>query len=335
MFDRSKCNLCGDCLVRCQYIGYDKAKAVQQISEIIEGKNAEILRDCITCVGCNEYCPTGADPFDLINELQEKYAALPVSERTRGTMDMAPLVPSEIRVGQPGKPVLSLCIMERLLPADAIQGKLFDELTILKGGDYFCYIGYVHIGVASPPLKNARKFVDNLAATGAKEIVFLHDDCWVECNKKVPEAGVTLPFKPVHVLEYLRNYLKDNKSNISKLNIKIAYQRPCASRYTPEKDSLVDEIFELTGVERVARRHDRENALCCGAAILGVYRERAPKYQEMNIEDALRNGAEAMVTLCPMCYRILSKVAPERGLPVIYITDLCRMALGEKTFPGK
>ena len=38
MWDAEKCDLCGDCLVRCQYVDYDKDKAVQQIEELIETK---------------------------------------------------------------------------------------------------------------------------------------------------------------------------------------------------------------------------------------------------------------------------------------------------------
>ncbi len=51
------------------------------------------------------------------------------------------------------------------------------------------------------------------------------------------------------------------------------------------------------------------------------------------MDDAVKCGADALVTLCPMCDRVLRKPTTERGLRKIYITDLVRMALGEKTFP--
>jgi hypothetical protein len=35
-----------------------------------------------------------------------------------------------------------------------------------------------------------------------------------------------------------------------------------------------------------------------------------------------------------MCDRVLRRPTSERGLHKIYITDLVRMALGEKAFPG-
>jgi hypothetical protein len=37
MWGASKCNLCGDCLVKCLYVDYDKDKAVAKIKAIMEG----------------------------------------------------------------------------------------------------------------------------------------------------------------------------------------------------------------------------------------------------------------------------------------------------------
>jgi len=49
MWNKEKCNLCGDCLVKCLYVNYDREKAIQQIEELMEGKPAEILSECVTC----------------------------------------------------------------------------------------------------------------------------------------------------------------------------------------------------------------------------------------------------------------------------------------------
>ena len=72
MRDASKRNLCGDCLVNCRYVSYDKDKAIAEIRLLMEGKDAEILSKCTTCIACKDYCPTGADPSDLIFKMQEK-----------------------------------------------------------------------------------------------------------------------------------------------------------------------------------------------------------------------------------------------------------------------
>jgi ferredoxin len=332
MWDASKCDFCGDCLVKCLYVDYDKDKAITEIKALMEGKEAEILSKCITCCACREYCPTGADPYDLILRAQEKYDAFPIEPKDKAAMDMAFQVPSEFIEGDPDKPALSLCVMERQIPEGALDGQLFEGMSIVKGGDYFCLIGYVHSGQESPIEKGAQKFIDNLASLN-KDLVFLHDDCYAMIHAKVKDYGIPIPFKYMHIFEYLRNYLRDHQSSITKLNIKIAYQQPCASRYTPEKNLYLDEILELIGVERPPRKYEREKALCCTAAILRVFPELSQEIQAKNVEDAIECGADALITLCPVCDRVMRRPTSARGLNKIFITDLCRMALGEKAFP--
>jgi Fe-S oxidoreductase len=111
-------------------------------------------------------------------------------------------------------------------------------MPLLKGKHYFCNVLFAHMGDESVMLNRLQAMVDNLAKSGAKEIVFVHDDCYAVLKGIAPEYGIKVPFRPVHLFEYLRDYLKENKGKVRKLNMKVAYQRPCASRYTPEKDYL-------------------------------------------------------------------------------------------------
>jgi len=113
MWDESKCDRCGDCLVKCHYVDYDREKAIQQVTDLIDGKPAEILTECVTCCACNEYCPTGANPFDLINCIQEENKSLPIPEKMVAWMASGGKLPTEIIRGNESKPVLSMCVMER------------------------------------------------------------------------------------------------------------------------------------------------------------------------------------------------------------------------------
>ncbi|MGA2158173.1 MAG: (Fe-S)-binding protein [Dehalococcoidia bacterium] len=335
MWDTSKCDLCGDCLTKCLYVDYDKDRAAKDIKALMMRENAEILGRCITCCACREYCPTGADPFDLILKMMEKYKSFPIRPEGMSFFNRFSSVPNQVIKGQPGKAVLSLCAMEIALPPDAIGGQMFDGFTIAKGGDYFCYVGFVHAGLETPIAENAQKFIDNIAKLG-NEIIFLHDDCYAMVDVKIKDYGIKVPFKYMHILEYMHNYLCDNKSKITKLGKKVAYQRPCASRYTPTKDIFVDEIFDLIGVECPKREYEREKALCCAGPLVWVYpplAAEAAEVQAKNVDDAIKCGADALVTLCPMCDLVLRSPTTKRGLRKIYITDLVRMALGEKNFP--
>ncbi|MBN2514735.1 MAG: hypothetical protein JXC33_01745 [Deltaproteobacteria bacterium] len=116
-----------------------------------------------------------------------------------------------------------------------------------------------------------------------------------------PECGIELPFCHVPIFEYLRDYLTEHAEDIAKLNVKVAYQRPCASRYTPEKDYLFAESFESIGVESVACHYNDIKAICCGVGLTGPNLKLFPRgknfepFREKNIIDAKDHGAETMV----------------------------------------
>lgn len=332
MWDASKCNLCGDCLTKCLYTAYDEHEAIAQLKELMEDKAAQILSQCITCCACREYCPTGADPFDLICKMQEKTGTFPVPEPTVALFDQLGDSPSAVIPGDPDKPVLSLCVMESMLSEGVLDSQIFKGMTIATGGDFFCYIGYVHMGKESPIANNAWKFIENLSRLG-KDIVFLHDDCYAMADAKIKDYGLNVPFKYMHLFEHLLSCLKDHRNSIISLKKKVAYQRPCASRYAPEKDRFLDEIFSLIGIERLLRKYERETALCCTGPIIRIKPELAAEIQAKNVKDAIDCGADALVTLCPMCDRILRRPTKELGLHKFHIIELCQMALGEKRWP--
>ena len=334
MFDLSKCDSCGDCMVRCQYVDYDRNMAIQAITDLIEGKDAEILRVCTTCMACNEYCEKGANPYDLILRLQEEKDILPLSEEQVKRFTAQESFPGHIIKGDTDKPALSLCTMKERLPEEAITGQMFDGLTIVDGGEYYCYILHLHLARENYFKNNIQKYIDSLASLNKEEVVLIHDDCYSTATTKAREYGIEVPFRPVHIIEYLLNYLKEHSDRITKLNRRIAYQRPCISRYTPEKEPMLDELFELIGVHRVPRKFDRQDAMCCGAAVMERDPELRSKLIDKNITDAKGYGAEAMVILCPICWMSLNQPCRERGLPPVYLTNLCSMALGEKRFPA-
>lgn len=336
MFDASKCDECGTCFVQCQYVDYSQERAVKEIQSLKKGEHADILKRCITCMACNEYCPNGANPYDLICALQEEKGIRFVSEEIVGIIeDTLAAVPNRIIKGDSDKPALNLCVMEHAYPRNMTASKMFEGLTLVRGGDYFSRIVYLHTGMESTVREHARTYIDNLAKLNKHEIIFVHDDCYTMVAKKAPEYGIEVPFKPVHIVAYMVGYLKAHKSSIGKLAKRIAYQRPCISRYTPEKESFLDEFFDLIGVERVARRYDRKHALCCSFGLRETDPERGSKIMERNLSNAIEHGADAMVFLCPGCYWLTSDACEKRGLPSIFITDLCRMALGEIPFSSR
>jgi Fe-S oxidoreductase len=329
MFDRAKCVLCGQCRERCLYIDYEPGTAAAEWEKLVNGEPVSWLRQCITCFACNEYCPQNARPFDLILERMEE----------KGDYVDPQLLSLAQQMFTPKKPftpppatrrALSLCTIYSAIPW-AFSGPLFEGLPLLKGTHYFCNLIYPHMGNETLMRERLQPLIDRYASLGAEEIVFAHDDCYAVMTDAADRFGLKPPFTPVHLFEHLRDRLLALQGDIRPLGLKVAYQRPCASRLTPWKEPLLDEIFDLIGVTRVSRRYDRDNAMCCGQDMHGIQKrgDKFPAFKMENIRDARQAGAGAMVYLCPMCLDALGRPARENGLDNYMISDLCRLAVGE------
>lgn len=336
LWDRSKCDFCGECLLRCPYMEFTPDGAKEEMRKLVEGESLYVARQCITCGACNQYCEKGANPFDLIINVQEATGAFNASEQAVAMMAAASELPSEIISGQPGKPVMSLCVVGDVIP-HLFEGRLFEGMTFLKGGDYFCLIGWLHVGRETPVREGARRVINKLAELRTEEIIFFHDDCYALVTTKAKEYGIDVPFRPVHLIEYLYRYLKENEDEVRRIEKRIAFQPSCASRiayeYPPWKGGVLDELFELIGVERVDRKYDRMNGLCCGAPVSLVDKARADEIKNRNIKDAVDAGAEIFVFTCPFCALNLRRRVREAGMEPYMLSNLCRLALGEE-LPG-
>ncbi len=154
MFRRERCDLCGDCVFHCPYVDYGREQSIEQFRRLVEGETPESVSQCVTCVACNQFCEKGANPFDLILERQEETGVLGIPETNTQLFRNLPQAPSEVVEGEPGRAVISLCSVGDLLPG-LFEGELFEGCTFLKGGRYFCNVGWIHLGHHSPVREGA------------------------------------------------------------------------------------------------------------------------------------------------------------------------------------
>ena len=338
-FDENKCLGCPtkDCLSRCQYLDLDRETARREILRIARGEDSFVLRDCVTCYACEEHCPAGNHPFYLIVEMQERHGVSPVPR---------PLVQRAINIGIPfrgtpeisavGGPVLNMGAFSHLTPL--IQGRLFEGLSVISTDErkmfhYFCQLMYLHYGRSSVIKERLPGVIATIAAHKPTEVICFHDECYGTYASYCPAVGIEVPFAPVHLFEYLFKRLQTLQGLIRPVGLKVAYQRPCSSRLSPDKHRFVSDIFELIGVESVEREYADENALCCAGAIQGQKREgsrkRTAELQRRNVEDMKKAGAEVCVFNCPACFETLGDLVSRSGVRPIYMSDLCRIAIGE------
>lgn len=339
-FNESECLSCSTqaCLTRCQYMDIDRETAKREILKIARGEDSFVLHDCVTCYACEEYCPVNNHPFYLIVEKQEELDVPPLPR---------PLIRRGINIGVPfrGEPetneingrALNMGVFSDLM--HLLQGKLFANLTVIsedprKMFHYFCQLMYLHYARSSVIKERLPGIIKTIARHKPSELICFHDECYGTYASYCPAVGIDVPFKPVHLFEYLYNRLEELKDQVRPVNLKVAYQRPCSSRLSPDKHHFAQDIFNLIGAESVKREYVDENALCCGGTIQGQRREgsrkRAAEVQRRNIEDMKKAGAQFCVFNCPACFQTLGQMVARNGIRPIFMSDLCRLAIGEK-----
>jgi ferredoxin len=339
-FDEQKCLRCPThaCLTKCRYMDIDKDSAREEILKIERGEDSFILHDCVTCYACEEYCPMNNHPFYLIVQRQEELNVPPLPR---------PLIQRGINMGVPfrGDPIIEEVNGKALLMgafADhmfLIQGRLFEGLPVISSDPrkmfhYFCQLMYLHYSRMSVINERLPKIIDTISMHNVTEVVCFHDECYGAYTSYCPAMGIDVPFKPIHLFEFLYHRLLELKDQIRDVNLRVAYQRPCSARLSPDKHHFVEDIFRLIGAEPVPRTYSGEDALCCGGAIEGRRREgsrkRAVELQRCNISDMADAGAEVCVFNCPACFHTMEHSVAQKGIKPVYMSDLCRLAIGER-----
>ena len=94
----------------------------------------------------------------------------------------------------------------------------------------------------------------------------------------------------------------------------------------PENPTVLEDFIKAIGGQPVKYAMRNE---CCGAYV-GMKDENLPKKRsEKIIENAIENGAEEIVTACPLCYYNLKRNSGDKA-NIVYFTELLAEALGVK-----
>ncbi len=332
-FDEKVCAACrsADCLLKCQYMTFNKNEGHEEMMKVVKGQDSRVLKECVTCYACEEYCKRGNHPFYLISERREEkgiYAApRPITNQWINMTQMQ----GKSMVGNIRDRMLSSCLIPAL--GGLSSGEIFKEVAsaMVLGAEFMCPAVHTHFAKMSVVKERLPVVIENFSRVGVKEVICLHDECYGTYTSIASAYGMKIPFQPIYYMDFLLDRLKQLKDKIKPLNIKVAYQRPCSNRLIPDKHPLVKEILDFIGVELTDREYQGENCLCCADILRSVSGYKlANDVQQRNIEDMLRTGAKYCVFNCPACQSTLSEKVAKKGLRPIHLIDLCKMAIGEK-----
>lgn len=338
-----KCTLCGGCDIRC------KRNLDVEVLQVIE----TLRRRCVE---------QGKGPMpehkvlaDNIRNSHNKYGA-PAGERL-GWMrkEIKPVQKADLVyfVGCASsyqQPELALATAELLKKAGTEFMVLDDEWCC--GHELF----------ATGQLELAREVADhNIKAienSGAQTVITSDAECYktlkVDYPKILEKSTEDMPYTILHITEYIDQLMKDGKFEFKKsVPMKVTYHDPCnlarlsepwfhwEPHYEPPNiavgkvwrrgdkgiyDPPRDILKGIPGIELVEMERAKDNAWCCGAGggVGLAFPDFALWTAGERIEEAETTGAEAIVSCCPQCKAILSRVAEAKktGMKVYDITEV-------------
>ena len=154
---------------------------------------------------------------------------------------------------------------------------------------------------------------------------------------EIPYAGET---PVVHYLEMLRDNVGfdevTRKTTKPFNDVKIAAYYGCLLLRpsgvmqfdNPENPSIMEDFLSAIGAAPVKFPYRNE---CCGGYLAIEDREASRKASSRVMQSAVRHGAEAIITACPLClYNLKENGTGE--IPVYYFTELLAAALGLRQF---
>jgi Fe-S oxidoreductase len=198
------------------------------------------------------------------------------------------------------------------------------DFTIVD--EYCCCSPLIRTGHLGPVNEAAQHNADAIRAAGAKRIVTSCSGCYRTLSRDYPKLGIDLGVEVVHITQLL-NELIDTSALVPKQTEHrsiITWHDPChLGRAMGIYDAPRDVISKLP-VNLVEMETTRENAWCCGGGggAKAAYNDWSVETARMRVEQALRTGAELIVSACPFCTRNLRDGSSEDGPPVIDLTEL-------------
>ena len=371
-----RCSSCGFCQATCPIFGVTLRPALNTrgkmllLKEIMDGSIefspdvAETFYACTTCQACGLTCPAGVEGHEIVEEVRKELfkdgltpeSLLGVRESVSkdgnvyasAREDRVDIYPPDLRKkaqsGKLPKKAETLLFMGclpsyldmKIVPS-TIKALDTAEVDFTTLGTQESCCGFPLYLMGSDEFEpEAKKLMERIKATGARELVTPCAGCYKTFTKLYPQIG-DLGLKVYHTVQYLHKLTAEGKIALSKeVTKKVTYHDPCdlgRSCHIFEEPRNI--LKRIPGLELVEMAKNRLDARCCGGGggMQAYNPDLAVDMASLRIRDALAVGAEIIVSGCPACKDNLRKGAraipkEERGkIKIMDLTELVTDAM--------
>lgn len=353
LFETDSCTSCGICAEVCEVFKATggKYKSYYSINRLIRGslgpsrgtivdRLAEDVFMCLLCGRCSEFCPATLDIVSLGISAREHLVSLgkypenfKLIRKAVGDVRNVLGLPNEDRdlwndysptpapVGLEGVDLVyfvgcmasfSPAVQDIPIALTQVLDAAGIKYTILGGEEWCCGYPLIVGGLRGRELEELIKHnVEAVKKLGAKTIVFSCPSCYLTWRTEYPKA-----FNLMHHTQLIYKLIREGKIKLGPVKLKVTYHDPCdLGRKSKVYDAPRAVIRSIPGIEFREMRYVREKSLCCGGGgDVEIVDENFPaKVGVQVIEEAVKVGAEAIITSCQQCKRTLLKAVKLSG----------------------
>ena len=292
---------------------------------------------CVSCLACENVCPAVVKIVDALVAFKEALLSAGVEppprlvELSRRTAELgSPIARSarnfEIRGDSNGILIFTGCVASEYEPEilKALE-KVLDTLdirySVLEGP--CCGASLLKMGLKEDAKKTAEKLAEKIRASGADLIITPCPACldmFINHFKRL--TGLVL--RAQHTAEFLVHRLRSGELHIEKpVELKAVYHDPCILGRGLGIYDAPRELLWASGLTLLEMKKNKASSSCCGHGFLTfeLYPELADALANERLKEALKTGADVLITACPACLYGLSK-AIKRSARFLAISDV-------------
>jgi len=356
-----RCTRCGYCQASCPTFeaAHDERSTARGLIQLLRGVAegafsfkegvAQALWRCPDCRACDQHCPGGVHIAQILTAARRRYAEtahLPPAVReirsriershnVLGTASEEDLSAQATLFTPPdGEKADSAFWVGCLSGHDPdlrsiaqsfcqILSTLGEPVQLLGGGEWCC--GYPLQAAGLPIQELISHNMETLQARGIRRLITICAHGYHTWKEAYAQESIEI----VHASEFLSDALDAGRIswvNSSTDSLFVTYHDPCdLGRKHGVYDPPRRVLEAMPDVELLEMKRTRGNSFCCGGASTeSVDPGQSEAIAALRIAEAESTGAEALVTSCPQCKRVLSAAA-ERAGGRIAVLDLVEL----------